>query len=263
MNKSRLICYASAALYNCTKAHHLRISLLMVVGTLMLVNGCTMSTVEIPDVNRWQIPNSLPKVAQLPTDKVAVERRLRSYTVHGKRYWVKAVPLGYSETGLASWYGGKFHGRLTANQEVFDMYKPSAAHKTLPLPSYIRVLNHNNNKSVIVRVNDRGPFVEGRIVDLSYAAAKLIGMEKSGLAPVTIEVIKLPDNPGYNTYQAFTSKVPFLKEHRLTSSLSQAVGRTENIHPVNAIPFDIPDQLGMVDRRFAKQGFEHHQTFYR
>ncbi len=96
---------------------------------------------------------------------------------------------GYKVEGLASWYGAKFHGHLTSNGETYDMYSMSAAHKTLPLPSYVRVTNLANNKSVVVRVNDRGPFHPDRVIDLSYAAAYRLDMLKTGTAKVRLEVL--------------------------------------------------------------------------
>ncbi|MGJ8664632.1 MAG: septal ring lytic transglycosylase RlpA family protein, partial [Marinicella sp.] len=114
------------------------------------------------------------------------------YRVYGKKYVVNNNPEGYTESGKASWYGKKFHGRQTSNQEVYDMYKLTAAHKTLPLPSYVEVTNLKNNKKVIVRVNDRGPFVDNRIIDLSYAAAKALDFIHDGIADVHIRVIKAP-----------------------------------------------------------------------
>lgn len=98
---------------------------------------------------------------------------------------------GTLQTGIASYYGSKFHGRQTANGEIFDMYEMTAAHNTLPFGTKIRVTNLNNNRRVVVRINDRGPFVKGRILDLSYGAALRLGMIESGTAPVRIEVIEL------------------------------------------------------------------------
>ncbi len=118
----------------------------------------------------------------------------KNYTVLGKTYQVMDTGKGYQATGIASWYGSKFHGHLTSNGETYDMYSMSAAHKTLPLPSYVRVTNLDNSKQVIVRVNDRGPFHEGRIIDLSYAAAHRLDVLKTGTAKVKIEVIYI-DNP--------------------------------------------------------------------
>lgn len=111
------------------------------------------------------------------------------YTVWGKRYYVMKSAQGFSQTGLASWYGMKFHGHKTSNGEIYNVYKFSAAHKNLPLPTYVRVTRLDNNKSVIVRVNDRGPFHANRIIDLSYAAAVRLGMHKQGTARVKIETV--------------------------------------------------------------------------
>jgi rare lipoprotein A len=108
------------------------------------------------------------------------------YTVLGKTYTLLPVSEGYQESGGASWYGTKFHGRRTANGEVYDMWAMTAAHKTLPIPSYVRVTNVDNNRSVIVLVNDRGPFHSDRIIDLSYAAALKLGFAKQGVADVDV-----------------------------------------------------------------------------
>ena len=97
---------------------------------------------------------------------------------------------GNVQKGLASWYGPNFHGRLTSNKETYNMHALTAAHKTLPFGAYVRVTNLNNGKSVVVRINDRGPFIKGRIIDLSYAAAKKLGMSETGVAPVKIKVLR-------------------------------------------------------------------------
>lgn len=112
------------------------------------------------------------------------------YVVFGTRYHVMPQRSGYVERGTASWYGTKFHGRLTSTREPYDMYAFTAAHKTLPLPSYARVTHLGNGRSVVVRINDRGPFVGNRIIDLSYAAAVKIGMHLSGTAPVEVRVLE-------------------------------------------------------------------------
>jgi rare lipoprotein A len=111
------------------------------------------------------------------------------YTVNGRTYLVLENEAGYSETGMASWYGRKFHGHLTSNGEVYDMFQLSAAHTTLPIPSYVRVTNLDNGRSVIARINDRGPFHPGRIVDMSYAGAVLLGYARTGTARVRVEAI--------------------------------------------------------------------------
>jgi rare lipoprotein A len=111
------------------------------------------------------------------------------YEVDGRRYFIRESAAGYVERGIASWYGTKFHGQATANGETYDLYGMTAAHKTLPLPSYVRVTNLDNGKSAILRVNDRGPFYSDRIIDLSFAAAKKLGYAESGTARVKVEGI--------------------------------------------------------------------------
>ncbi len=111
------------------------------------------------------------------------------YSVLGKQYQVMQRVEGYVEQGTASYYGNKFHGRRTSNQEVYDMYAFTAAHKTLPLPSFARITNLDNGKSVVVRVNDRGPFHEGRVVDLSYAAAVKLGITQRGTGRVEVRAL--------------------------------------------------------------------------
>jgi len=112
-----------------------------------------------------------------------------SYVVRGKRYYTKTSSKGYRERGVASWYGTKFHGHRTSSGESYDMYKMSAAHKTLPLPTYARVTNLRNSKSVIVKINDRGPFHDNRLIDLSYAAASRLGILGKGTGLVEVEAI--------------------------------------------------------------------------
>lgn len=111
------------------------------------------------------------------------------YSVLGKTYTVMPEARNYVERGTASWYGNKFHGYMTSSLEPYDMYQFSAAHKTLPLPSYVRVTNIENGKSVVVRVNDRGPFHENRLIDLSYAAAVRIGVWPKGTGTVEVRVL--------------------------------------------------------------------------
>ncbi len=117
-----------------------------------------------------------------------------SYEVSGERYRVLANGDNYKERGVASWYGPNFHGKFTSNREVYDMYKLSAAHKTLPIPTYVRVTNLENSLSVVLRVNDRGPFKSDRIIDLSYAAALKLDMIEQGTSQVEVEVLR-PENP--------------------------------------------------------------------
>lgn len=118
-----------------------------------------------------------------------------SYIVRGKRYYVMKQHNGFSERGIASWYGKKFHGRKTSSGEIYNMYAMSAAHKTLPLPAYVKVKNLQNGREIVVRVNDRGPFHPGRIIDLSYAAAKKLDILRNGTARVEIQDVSVPQQP--------------------------------------------------------------------
>lgn len=113
----------------------------------------------------------------------------KPYEVDGQRYQPLRDHNGFRQRGVASWYGKKFHGRKTSNGEVYNMYGMSAAHKTLPLGVYVRVTHLGTGKQVVVRINDRGPFVAGRIIDLSYGAAKQLGIVKTGTAKVEIEAL--------------------------------------------------------------------------
>lgn len=134
------------------------------------------------DVDVSKIPDAVPTLHTGPY-------KANPYTVLGKTYFPLNDSKRYNATGTASWYGTKFHGQNTANGEVYDLYGMSAAHKTLPLPSYVRVTNLDNNRSVVLRVNDRGPFYSDRIIDLSYAAAKKLGYAEIGTARVKVEGI--------------------------------------------------------------------------
>ncbi len=141
-------------------------------------------TAPLLKINAARVPNAIPR-------KEALSRygNPPHYKVLGKRYSVLKTATDYREKGIASWYGMKFHTYLTSNREVYDMFKMTAAHRTLPIPTYVRVTNLNNQRSIIVRVNDRGPFVAGRIIDLSYVAAHKLDMLKTGTAPVEVKAI--------------------------------------------------------------------------
>tara|TARA_B110000444_G_C18840150_1_gene598398 strand:+ start:2488 stop:3090 length:603 start_codon:yes stop_codon:yes gene_type:complete len=140
------------------------------------------------------------------------------YQINGIWYYPEEDD-NYNEVGLASWYGDFFHGRLTANGEYYDMNSLSAAHKTLPLPSYLRVTNIENKKSIIVRLNDRGPYVEDRIIDLSKRAAEDLGMLKQGTAKVQVQYIEKAPLEGNENDYFKNSKPGFLRKiWRTTSS---------------------------------------------
>ncbi len=144
-------------------------------------------------------PAPTPRPEAIPDAVPKVEPRSRSgnppfYEVFGQRYYVLSSSVGYIERGVASWYGPGFHKVRTSTGEPYDMYAMTAAHKTLPLPAYVRVTNLQNGRSVVVRVNDRGPFVDNRIIDLSYSAALKLDVVRNGTAFVEVRSID-PSQP--------------------------------------------------------------------
>ena len=157
--------------------------LLTLAAAVLLLGGCS--------AYRWEQPApDNDRTAPLNQDMTRTKRgNPPFYEVFGVRYEVMPSSTGYKERGIASWYGKKFHGRQTSNGERYDMYSMTAAHKTLPLPTNVRVTNLDNGRAVIVRVNDRGPFVKGRIIDMSYAAAQALDMTRSGIARVEVEAL--------------------------------------------------------------------------
>jgi rare lipoprotein A len=130
-----------------------------------------------------------PRVCPMPCHGSSRNRDMATHEVFGKRYFVLSSSLDYVERGVASWYGPGFHRVLTSTREPYDMYAMTAAHKTLPLPAYVRVTNLQNGRSVVVRVNDRGPFVGNRLIDLSYSAAARLDMLRNGTAMVEVRAI--------------------------------------------------------------------------
>jgi rare lipoprotein A len=166
----------------------------MAVVSLMLMVGCGSTPPSRYQQAQDAAPRYQENVGAVADAVPKVEPRSRGgnkspYRVFGKQYWVMPNSQGYTATGTASWYGSKFHGHLTSNGETYNMYSMTAAHKSLPIPTYLKVTNLNNGRHVIVRVNDRGPFHGDRLLDLSYAAAIKLGYQKQGTAPVRIEAI--------------------------------------------------------------------------
>lgn len=166
----------------------------IVVGALLSLVGCSSQ----PEQSRYRLasdeaPLRTPTAAELfpltPRAEAVGRRGNLPYEVNGQSYRVLADATDFVQEGVASWYGQKFHGHLTSLGEYYDMYSLSAAHKTLPLPTWVRVTNLENGKSVVVRVNDRGPFHNDRIIDLSFSAAYAIDMHKRGTALVRVEAI--------------------------------------------------------------------------
>lgn len=134
-------------------------------------------------------PNSDFKGKKVKDSAAMHKATMRPYTINGKTYYPTIVEVGDVASGIASWYGSDFHGKKTSNGERYDMYAMTAAHKTLPMNTMVRVVNLNNNKQTIVRINDRGPFVAGRIIDLSKSAARELDIVAKGTAPVRVEVL--------------------------------------------------------------------------
>jgi rare lipoprotein A len=172
----------------------LRGSALVLIAAAALVAGCAGPAKDIYGGDTDGAPARVPDVTKIPDPVPRAEPRSARgnppfYEVMGRRYYVMNEAAGYREIGVASWYGTKFHGRPTSSGEPYDMYAMTAAHKTLPLPTYVRVTHRGNGRSIIVRVNDRGPFVGERIIDLSYAAAIRLGMHNDGTALVDVEAI--------------------------------------------------------------------------
>lgn len=175
--------------------------LMVMLFVLSTLSAC-LSSGPAP-VNRKPVPvaqqdgapsNAPVDLAYLPDPVPKPEPRSRygnpeQYTVAGQSYRVLRSASGYAENGMASWYGTKFHGRRTSSGEAYDMLQLTAAHKTLPIPTYAHVINLENNRRTIVRINDRGPFHDGRIIDLSYAAAVKLGVHPAGTARVRVEAI--------------------------------------------------------------------------
>src|SRR3989344_3691277 len=150
-----------------------------------------------PPADVMAIPDAVPK------SEPKSGRGNNAYTVEGKTYTPLTDVAGYHERGVASWYGKKFHGRRTSSGEPYDMYAMTAAHKTLPLPSYVRVRNLENGRSDLVRVHDRGPFLHDRLIDLSYAGAAKLGILGTGTGIVEVEAIN-PEDPGPQVAQVKT-----------------------------------------------------------
>ncbi len=157
----------------------------------------------------------------------------RSYVVHGKRYYPIEVKAGDEFHGIASWYGPTFNAKKTSNGEIYDMYKNTAASKTLPMNTMVKVLNKSNNKTVVVRINDRGPFVTGRIIDLSNKAARTIAMHNKGIADVKVVVISAPDICGNKT----PVTIPDDKQYEDISIPTQPTNNSTSIYVVQIASF--------------------------
>ena len=167
---------------------------LLCVFSILLLVGCGKESVRESD----GAPSNTVRAGSVSNAKPRPEPRSRygnhsPYVVFGETYEVMASASGYEKKGVASWYGKKFHGRSTSSGEIFDMYKATAAHRSLPLPTYAEVTNLDNGRKVVVKINDRGPFKGNRLIDLSYGAAVKLGMINAGTARVKVETITFDD----------------------------------------------------------------------
>jgi rare lipoprotein A len=162
------------------------------IAVAFLFVGCGSKNQAVSTGGGGEVKNS-PAVHQAT---------MKPYTVAGKTYYPTMVSTGDTFSGIASWYGPDFHGKKTSNGEEYDLPKMTAAPKTIPMNPIVRVTNTKNNKSIIVRINDRGPFVKNRIIDLSYAAAYAVDVARSGTAPVVVEVLGFDGNAEINAKNA-------------------------------------------------------------
>lgn len=250
----------------------------------LLLSGCSATAPRNSDDSAQVVPFSKqrdkppraeeipPDIDQIPDAVPRIEPRSRSgnapvYEVFGKTYRVMATADDFRESGSASWYGKKFHGRTTASGERYDMFAMTAAHKSLPLPSYVRVTHRENGRSIVVKVNDRGPFHPGRIIDLSYAAAAKLDIIRSGHGPVEIEVVT-PDSPPptrteawlqvgiYSDAIAAVALREDLRQHGI-GAVQILVGEEdgEAVHRVVVGPYFNPEEAQPARKRLESQGY--------
>ena len=180
-----------------------------------------------PPANIASIPDAVPK------PEPRSDSGNSPYTVSGKTYYPLADASGYHERGIASWYGRKFNGKRTSSGEPYDMYAMTAAHKTLPLPSYVRVRNLQNGRSIVVRVNDRGPFLSNRLIDLSYAAAAKLGILGTGTGIVEVDAISV-DDTGTQVAGVKTFPLQVISPAAAAEALPPSQAKVEEVPPSQA-----------------------------
>jgi rare lipoprotein A len=178
-----------------------------------------------------------------------------SYEVFGKRYRVRESSAGYRELGVASWYGHPFHGRQTSSGEIYDMNEMTAAHTTLPLPTWVEVTNLTNGKRIIVKVNDRGPFVGKRVIDLSYAAARALDMVRGGTAQVEVRALSGPPAMTTTAARVERNPTPSAADARVKPTAPlPAEPRPDSPQPVVWSPPAVPQLEPQAERLFAQAG---------
>lgn len=249
---------------------------LLALSLLLCLTGCARETHYV------KIPDSSPKKVIVLPEKLE-DPKLRPYVINGERYHPLPDSEGFVQSGKASWYGAEFHGRNTSSGEIFDMYKKSAAHKTLPLGTYVKVVNLSNRREIILKINDRGPFVKGRIIDLSYAAAKEIGLVGPGTVDVRVialgkEVGELKSNRGVKPVVetrdlqkgAFTVQVGAFRDKENAVGLAERLKvifnyvevtvyddkRGETLHRVRVSKSKTLNEADKVEKKLEDMGFE-------
>lgn len=212
----------------------------IVITTLLALTACG-GIVEQKD----SAPSRKPDVDNIPDAVPKYEPRSKygnpaHYEVFGKRYYTLSSSQGYVEKGIASWYGKKFHGRKTSSGEVYDMYAMTAAHKSLPLPTYVQVTNLNNGKKIIVKVNDRGPFHGNRLIDLSYTAATKLGIVAKGTGLVEVKALNL----GEKIETATPVQTHYEPVSTPSTSMYLQVGAFRSAHSAEQLKQKIQNQIG-------------------
>ncbi len=159
-------------------------SYLSLISLIFFLSGCGQKVIDtMPPIHQAPVP------AKKLAERAKIPRTQFPYEIMGKTYYPIPSAFGFNQAGIASWYGKKFHGRRTSNGETYNMHAETAAHKTLPMNTHLLVENLENGKKTFVRINDRGPFVKGRVIDLSYTAAKKIGIDQKGTSKVRITAL--------------------------------------------------------------------------
>ena len=217
--------------------HH---SILLFLLLLFLLNACGKSTSTRDGPPRRAVDLSNVRDAVPRKERFSRTANPSSYVVFGKRYYVMQTNRNYYRRGIASWYGTKFHGRPTSTGERYNMYEMTAAHKTLKIPCFVRIKNLENGKTAIVRVNDRGPFKDNRIIDLSYAAAYKLDMLKKGTAFVEIQVLQPgQERPTFARRDESPYSVDAPKEEKYLPLVSR-LPAFKTVRPIESPDLDTP-----------------------
>jgi rare lipoprotein A len=225
---------------------------------LLIITAATLAACSSPDSgSRYSIANDVGPDKPISLEHIEDAHPIyepfsrggnKDYKLRGNAYQIEKQPDGFTQTGEASWYGKKFHGHLTSNGERYDMYSMSAAHKTLPIPSYVKVINKDNGKTAIVRVNDRGPFYDGRIIDLSYAAAYKLDIITTGTANVEIAYISTKPAPPKNSTSKSSSpsKSDAATPNLAANSLTIQVAASSHQERIRTLAQDIGQKLSVA-----------------